>query len=56
MCFTDLAKYLGYKILQGPQALFEIFDPEKDSLNSNMTSIFLCQLCMHDDELWEEVG
>ena len=38
MCFTDLVKYLGYQILLGPQELFEIFDPEKHSLNSTWES------------------
>ena len=38
MCFTDLVKYLGYQILLGPQELFEIFDPEKHSLNSKWES------------------
>ena len=38
MCFTDLVKYLGYQILLGPQELFEIFDPEKHSLNSRWES------------------
>ena len=32
--FTEFVKYLGYKILLGPQALFNIFDPKKDSLKS----------------------